>query len=92
MMGEYNTLLPSGPIRPNLLWGLGPGQDVFPMRFYRLWRGFKQHLSQTGGPDVARAPPATVPHEYLALHEMKVPQLPLRNWVPANVYPVLPQP
>ena len=19
---------------PNLLWGLGPGQDVFPMRFY----------------------------------------------------------
>ena len=23
---------------PNLLWGLGPGQDVFPMRFYRRWR------------------------------------------------------
>ena len=25
---------------PNLLWGLGPGQDVFPMRFYRRWRRF----------------------------------------------------
>ena len=25
---------------PNLLWGLGPGQDVFPMRFYQRWRCF----------------------------------------------------
>ena len=33
---------------PNLLWGFGPGQDVFPMRFYRRWRRFKQHLSPTG--------------------------------------------
>ena len=31
---------------PNFLWGLGPGQDVFPMRFYRQWRCFKQHFSR----------------------------------------------
>ena len=42
---------------PNLLWGLGPGQDVFPMRFYRRWRRFKQHLSPMSGCKIARAPP-----------------------------------
>ena len=26
---------------PNLLCGLGPGQDVLPMRFYQRWRRFK---------------------------------------------------
>ena len=31
---------------PNLLWDLGPGHGVFPRRFYRRWRRFKQHLSQ----------------------------------------------
>ena len=30
---------------PSLLWGLGPGQDVFPMRFYRRWRRLKQHFA-----------------------------------------------
>ena len=30
---------------PNLLCSLGPGQDVFPMRFYRRWRRFKQHFA-----------------------------------------------
>ena len=76
--------------RPNLWWGLGPGQDVFPMRFYRRWRWFKQHFSQAGGHEVARAPPVTVPHEYLALNEMEIPQLPRRNRTMSNVYPVLP--
>ena len=77
---------------PNLLWGLGPGQDVFPMRFYRWWRRFKQHLSQSGGHETTRAPPVTVPHEYLALNEVELPQLPRRNQTRSNVYPMLPSP
>ena len=32
---------------PNLLWGLGPGRNVFPMRFYRRWRRFRQTHSET---------------------------------------------
>ena len=38
---------------PNLLWGLEPGQGVFPMRFYCRWRLFKQHLSQADGREAA---------------------------------------
>ena len=75
---------------PNLLWGLGPGQDIFPMRFFRRWRQFKQHFSQAGLHEIPRAPPSTVPHEYLALNEMDIPQLPGRNRTMSNVYPVLP--
>ena len=75
---------------PNLLWGLGPGQGVFPMRFYRRWRGFKQHLSQADGREAAQAPPLTAPHEYLALNEVEMPPLPRRNPVRSSVYPELP--
>ena len=71
---------------PNLLQGLGPGQDVFPMRFYRRWRHFKQHFS---GPEdePIRAPRASVPHEYLAIAEDEVLPLPQRNQAVSNVYP-----
>ena len=72
---------------PNLLWGLGPGQGVFPMRFYRRWRRFKQHLSQTDAREIAQAPPRTAPHEYLALDEAEMPSLPRRNPVRPSVYP-----
>ena len=81
---------------PNLLWGLGPGQDVFPMRFYRQWRRFKQHfepedsrrgltplpLPRDYEPLRPRVPPH---HEYLTVHEAERPSLPSRN-----VYPPLP--
>ena len=73
---------------PNLLWGLGPGQGVFPMRFYRLWRRFKQHLSQTDGREIPQVPPRTGPHEYLAMDEVL--PLPQRNPVQPGIYPELP--
>ena len=80
----------------NLLWGLGLGQDVFPMRFYGRWRRFKQHfapeesrrgwtplpLPQDYEPLKPRVPPH---HEYLTVHEAERPPLP--SW---NVYPPLP--
>ena len=75
---------------PNLLWGLGPGQGVFPMRFYRQWRSFKQHLSQAGGQEATRVPPLTAPHEYLALNEVEMLPLPRHNPVRSSVYPELP--
>ena len=75
---------------PNLLWGLGPGQGVFLMRFYRRWRRFKQHLSQADGREAAQAPPITASHEYLALNEVEMPPLPRRNPVRSSVYPELP--
>ena len=75
---------------PNLLWGLGPGQNVFPMLFYRRWRRFKQHLSQANGREAARAQPVTAPHEYLALNKVELPQLPRCNQVQSKVYPELP--
>ena len=64
---------------PNLLWGLGPGQGVFPMRFYRLWRRFKQHLSQTRGREDPQASPRPLPHEYLMMEEVRAPTLPQHN-------------
>ena len=76
---------------PNLLWGLGPGQDVFPMRFYLRWRQFKQHFSQAEKCDPKRAPPTPAHHEYLALNDMEGPPLPRRNRAVANVYPLLPK-
>ena len=75
---------------PNLLWGLGPGQGVFPMRFYHRWRRFKQHLSKADGREAAQAPPLTAPHEYLALNEVEMPPLPRSNPVRTSVYPELP--
>ena len=69
---------------PNLLWGLGPGQDVFPMRFYQRWRCFKQHLSCPEDEPIW-APRASVPHEYLAIAEDEVPPLPQRNRAVANM-------
>ena len=74
----------------NLLWGLGPGQGVFPMHFYRRWRRFKQHLLQTGGRETPQVPPRTVPHEYLAMDEVEMPPLPQRNPVRPGMYPELP--
>ena len=74
---------------PNLLWGLGPGRNVFPMRFYRRWRRSKQtrpeHSSRT--PERRSARP---PHDYLALDEVEVPPLPRRNRAVDNIYPPLP--
>ena len=83
---------------PNLLWGLGPGQDVFPMRFYHRWRRFKQHFAPEA-PGRGRTPlplpqdyeslplrpRAPFNHEYLTVHEAERPPLPSRN-----VYPPLP--
>ena len=80
---------------PNLLWGLGPGQDVFPMRFYRRWRRFKQHFAPED-PHRGRTPlppprdyeplrpRVPLQHDYLTVHEEK-PPLPSRN-----MYPPLP--
>ena len=75
---------------PNLLWGLGPGQDVFPMRFYRRWRRFKQHLSPAGKGEAPRAPPRPLPHEYLTMEEVRAQTLPQRNHGRPGVYPELP--
>ena len=75
---------------PNLLWGLGPGQDVFPMRFYHRWRCFKQHFSCHEAYEPTRTPRAPVPHEYLAITEEEVPPLPRRNRAISNIYPSLP--
>ena len=75
---------------PNLLWGLGPGQDVFSMRFYRWWRHFKQHLSPTGKGETPRAPPRPLPHEYLMMEDVQAPTLPRRNPGRPGVYPELP--
>ena len=72
---------------PNLLWGLGPGQDVFPMWFYRRWRRFKQHLSPT---EKGEAPPRPLPHKYLMMEEVRAPTLPRRNHGRPGVYPELP--
>ena len=74
---------------PNLLWGLGPGRNVFPMRFYRRWRRFRQaHSEQSSGTPDRR--PARAPHDYLALDEIEGPPLPRRNRALANIYPPLP--
>ena len=75
---------------PNLMWGLGPVQGVFPMRFYRRWRHFKQHLSQTRGREDPQAPPRPLPHEYLTMEEVRAPTLPQRNPARPGVYPELP--
>ena len=75
---------------PNLLWGLGPGQGVFPMRFYRRWRRFKQHLSQTGRSDDLQPPSPPLPHEYLTMEEVRTPTLPQRNSARPGVSPELP--
>ena len=87
----------------NLLWGLGPGQDVFPMRFYHQWRRFKQHFAPKD-PEHDE-PPALMPrdyeplplrpwaplhHEYLAVHEPEGPPLPRQNYAVSNIYPSLP--
>ena len=90
MLSSFRVLYEEHGFGPNLFWGLGPGQDVFPMRFYRRWRRFKQHFSQAGGHEIARTPPATIPHEYQALNEMEIPQLPRCNRTMSNEYPVLP--
>ena len=76
---------------PNLLWGLGPGQNIFYMWFYRQWRRFKQHFSHKDTYDQPpRVPWAPVHHEYLAIHEDEGPPLPRRNRAVSNVYPLLP--
>ena len=88
---------------PNLLWGLGPGQDIFPMRFYRRWRRFKQHfapkdpehdeppsLMPRDYEPLPLRPRAPLHHEYLAVHEPEGPPLPRRNHVVSNVYLSLP--
>ena len=73
----------------NLLWGLGPGQDVFPVRFYRRWRRFKQHFSRPEDEPI-RAPRPSVPHKNLAIAEDEVPPLPQCNRAVSNVYLSLP--
>ena len=77
-------------IKPNLLWGLGPAQNIFPMQFYRCWRRFKQRATSPTTPDTTRAASDNAPHEYLAIHEVGGPPLPRRNRAVSNVYPSLP--
>ena len=63
---------------PNLLWGLGLGRKLFPMRFYRRWREFQRsNHSPTRAPGESPfaalaaplPPPRPLPreHEYLAV-------------------------
>ena len=75
---------------PNLLWGLGPGRNVFPMRFYRRWRRGRQRAHQDPPLEARRGRSACAPHDYLALHELEGPPLPRRNRAVSNVYPPLP--
>ncbi len=75
---------------PNLLWRLGPAQNVFPMQFYRCWRRFKQRTTSPTTPEMIRAASGNAPHEYLAIHEVSGPPLPRCNRAVSNVYPSLP--
>ena len=75
---------------PNLLWGLGPGRNVFPMRFYRRWRRGRQRTRPDPPSEARRGRSACAPHDYLALHELEGPPLPRRNRAVSNVYPPLP--
>ena len=63
---------------PNLLWGLGVGRKLFPMRFYRRWREFQRGGRQRtrtreetpfAALTAPRPPPRPIPneHEYLAV-------------------------
>ena len=74
---------------PNLLWGLGPVQNVFPMRFYRRWRQFKQQVVRQKTSNATRGPPTTTP-EYLAINKVEGPPLPRCNRAISNIYPPLP--
>ena len=75
---------------PNLLWGLGPAQNVCPMQFYQRWRRFKQRATSPTTPETTRVAFSDTPHEYLAIHEVGGPPLPRRNRAVSNVYPPLP--
>ena len=74
----------------NLLWGLGPARNLFPMRFYRRWRRSKPPTDPTTTPETTRDDSEDHPHEYLAIHEVGRPPLPRRNRAVSNVYPPLP--
>ena len=75
---------------PNLLWGFGPAQNVFPMRFYRRWRQFKQQVARPSTAETTQGPPNNAPHEYLAINEIKGPPLPRSNRAVSSVYLPLP--
>ena len=58
-------------LSPSLLWGLGMGRKLFPMRFYRRWRRFQvtqrraeEKRARRRRPDPPPRP-NTVHHEYL---------------------------
>ena len=47
---------------PNLLWGLGLGRKLFPMRFYRRWREFQRgHRPRNGTTGGAQFAALTAP-------------------------------
>ena len=65
-------------LSPNLLWGLGLGRKLFPMRFYRRWRESQRNTQPEPDPSRAsrlaaltapRPPPRPAPreHDYLAI-------------------------
>ena len=59
---------------PSLLWGMGMGRNLFPMRFYKRWRRFQAAQRHTEEKQIRRRHPHppprpnTVHHEYLLLH------------------------
>ena len=58
-------------LSPSLLWGLGVGRNMFPMRFYRRWRRFQAAQRRPEEKRVRRRRPDppprpnTIHHEYL---------------------------
>ena len=85
-------------LSPNLLWGLGLGRTLFPMRFYRRWREFQRgHRPRTGATDgspftaltAPRPPPRPLPreHEYLAVGTEVPPSPRVTDPVGPSLYP-----
>ena len=85
-------------LSPNLLWGLGLGRKLFPMRFYRRWREFQRgshpRTRTTGDIPLAaltapRPPPRPLPleHEYLAVGTNVATPPPTGNIPSAGLYP-----
>ena len=76
---------------PNLLWGLGPGQDVFPMQFLPPVEALQTTpFHQPGEEKIHKPRPRPLPHEYLTMEEVLAPSLPRRNPARPGVYPELP--
>ena len=74
-------------VSPSLLWGLGVGRNLFPMRFYRRWRRAQNHRED----QPPRPPPRPFPadHEYLALDSVARPAPTQETTQSPRVYPGL---